>query len=87
MWIEITLREALLGFETTIKHLDGHEVKIKKDGSKVTQPGETHRIKGEGMPKYGTPSDYGDLIIKYKVKNPEKLDDGQKAMLKKFFGK
>ena len=53
----------------------------------VTQPGETQKIKGEGMPKYGSPSEYGDLIITYKVKNPEKLDDGQVAMLKKFFGK
>lgn len=76
MWVEISLREALLGFEQTFKHLDGHEVKVSKDGSKVTQPGETQRIKGEGMPKYGTPSDFGDLIVTYKVKNPEKLDDG-----------
>lgn len=87
MWLEISLREALLGFEHTFKHLDGHEVKVEKDGKKVTQPGETQRIKGEGMPKYGTPSEYGDLIITYKVKNPEKLDEGQTAMLKKFFGK
>jgi DnaJ-class molecular chaperone len=39
------------------------------------------------MPKYGTPSDFGDLIVTYKVKNPEKLDDGQVAMLKTFFGR
>jgi|TARA_B110000305_G_C19036847_1_gene446307 hypothetical protein len=36
MWVEISLREALLGFEQTFKHLDGHEVKVSKDGSKVT---------------------------------------------------
>jgi len=27
---EITLKQALLGFKITIKHLDGHEVDIEK---------------------------------------------------------
>ena len=40
------------------------------------------RIREEGMPKYGTPSDFGDLIVTFNVKTPAKLDDGQKAMLK-----
>ena len=37
------------------------------------------------MPKYGMPSDYGDLLVTYKVRNPEKLDAGQRAMLAQVF--
>ena len=74
------MREALLGFEKQIEHLDGHFVKVAKDG--VTQHGEQLRIKEEGMPKYGMPSDFGDLVVTFNVKTPTKLDDGQKAMLK-----
>ena len=39
---EITLEEALLGFEKTLIHLDGHEVELSKDG--VTQPGLREKI-------------------------------------------
>lgn len=78
--LNITLREALLGFEKEIEHLDGHKVKVSKKD--VTQHGDVLRIREEGMPKYGTPSDFGDLIVTFNVKTPAKLDDGQKAMLK-----
>ena len=70
--ITITLRQALLGFKTTIKHLDGHTVEIDRS-NKITKPGEVQKIKGEGMPVYEYPSDYGDLVITYKVKFPDTL--------------
>ncbi len=38
----------------SFKHLDGHTVTVKRTG--VTKPGQTIRIKGEGMPKHGTPA-------------------------------
>jgi len=65
----IPLRAALLGFETSFKHLDGHVVQLKRTG--VTKPGQTIRIKGEGMPKHGTPSEYGDLTITFTVDFPQ----------------
>lgn len=67
---EITLKQALLGFDITIKHLDGHEVEIKKSLGSVTQPGEVMRIRDEGMPKYGMASEKGDLLVTFKVRNP-----------------
>jgi len=84
MSMDLTLREALLGFEKEITHLDGHKVTISKI-NKTTQQGETMRISEEGMPKYGSPSEYGDLIVTFNVKNPVSLDDGQRTLLKKFF--
>ena len=49
--VHITLKEALLGFEKTLKHLDGHEVHIDRR-DKVTKPGLMERFKGEGMPVF-----------------------------------
>ena len=43
----ISLRQSLLGFTMRITHLDGHEVEITRD--KITAPGTTLRIEGEGM--------------------------------------
>ena len=40
------------------------------------------RITDEGMPKYGMSSEYGDLIVTFNIALPDKLDEGQKVMLK-----
>jgi len=72
MKMTIPLRAALLGFETEFKHLDGHVVKIKRTG--VTKPMQTIRIKGEGMPKHGFSSEFGDLVIQFTVEFPKNID-------------
>jgi DnaJ family protein B protein 11 len=46
--LTISLEDALTGFETTIKHLDGHVVAVKR--SEITWSGFKMRIKNEGMP-------------------------------------
>jgi len=81
MKLTIPLRAALLGFETSFKHLDGHTVTIKRTG--VTKPGQAIRIKGEGMPKHGTPSEFGDLTINFSVEFPAKVDAELAAGLEK----
>lgn len=40
--MEITLKEAILGFKRRIKHLDNHYVEV--ESKKVTQPFEVLRI-------------------------------------------
>lgn len=82
---EITLYEALFGFEGTIKHLDGHEVKIAQTTEKGSiQSNKILRIKGEGMPN--KEGGKGDLyvIIKIKLPNIEKEDQ---SSLKKILNK
>ena len=37
-------------------------------------PGQAIRIKGEGMPKHGTPSEFGDLTITFTVEFPKTVD-------------
>ncbi len=83
MNVKISLKQALLGFKKEITHLDGHKVLIEK--KKITRPGEVEKIKGEGMPVYEYPSDYGDLIVTYEVEFPKVLDTEQKELFKKVF--
>ena len=64
--INISLKDALIGFKKTITHLDGHEVEIDREG-KITKPGLLERFKGEGMPVFESYSDAGDLLVTYIV--------------------
>ncbi len=63
--------------------MDGHKVLIEK--KKITRPGEVEKIRGEGMPIYEYPSDYGDLIVTYEVEFPKVLDNEQRELFKKVF--
>jgi DnaJ-class molecular chaperone len=81
--VKITLKQALLGFKKEITHLDGHKVLINR--TKITKPGEVEKIKGEGMPVYEYPSDFGDLIVTYEVEFPKKLEEEQKELFRKIF--
>ena len=84
--ITIPLRAALLGFEVTIPHLDGHSVRISQQG--VTKPGQVLRIQGEGMPKHGTPSEFGDLLVHVDVTFPAEIsaatESGLQSLLPEF---
>ena len=80
----ISLKEALIGFNREIIHLDGHKVPIKKNT--VSQPGEVIRIKKEGMPIHNK-GDSGDLLVTLKIKFPDKLTEQQKDKLYQFFNK
>ena len=82
---EISLKEALLGFEFKIKHLDNHEVIIKKEEGQTTQPNEIMLLRGEGMPKYGHPTEFGDLLVEFIVRLPTGLNSEQIQNYKNFF--
>eukprot|EP01040_Poterioochromonas_malhamensis_P004622 gene4622-4953_t len=76
----ISLEEALVGFERSFKHLDGHDVIVKKDD--VTFCSEVVKIKGEGMPKKGSRSVKGDLSITLNIDFPRSFTDKQKQLIK-----
>jgi curved DNA-binding protein len=73
--LPITLGEALLGAEVTVKTLKG---RIRLTIPPGTQPGRTFRLKGQGMPrlkpKTGEPAT-GDLLVRVKVILPTDLSD------------
>jgi DnaJ-related protein SCJ1 len=80
----ISLLEALTGFSKIIKHLDGHEVVVKK--SEVTKPGEVLTIEDEGMPHHQYPSQTGKLYVEFVFKMPESLTEDQKNSIKNILG-
>ena len=83
MDMEITLRDALLGFSKTITHMDGHTVEVKR--SKITRPFQVMTIKKEGMPVHEYPSEFGDLLVKFIVKMPGSLTDAQREFIESNF--
>ena len=78
----ISLKEALTGFQLTLPHLDDHVVEIDTEGS-VVDYGEVRTYRGEGMPIHGTPSEYGDLHVEFKVKFPNRFNAQEIEQLKK----
>jgi len=68
--INITLKEAFLGFQRTITHLDNNPLKIE---GKMNQGIKELILKGKGMPKYMFPGEYGDLIVHFNILWPKNL--------------
>lgn len=80
----ISLMDALIGFESSLTHLDGHKVPIKRD--KITWPGARMRKPGEGMPNYENNNLRGTLLITFDVEFPKgELTEEQKELVKKVF--
>lgn len=75
----IDLYTAILGGETIVDTLTG---KIKLNVTAGTQSGKQLRVKGKGMPVYGT-NNFGDLYVELKVKIPEQLNEEQKQLFEK----
>lgn len=58
------------GFEVNFKHLDGHMVKVKKQG--ITSPGDVMQLKKEGMPRRGSNGKtFGSLYIRFSIAFPK----------------
>merc|ERR1711871_789264 len=81
----ISLKEALLGFSRTIKHLDGHEVEVGVPEGKITKPWQIIRLRGEGMPVHETPDEKGTLHVKMKIRFPRQLTAEQRAFVEDHF--
>ncbi|ORX62718.1 DnaJ-domain-containing protein [Hesseltinella vesiculosa] len=78
--LEISLLEALIGFQRTIPLLDHTALDIESNA--IIQPGHQVCIKGRGMPISKT-SNHGDIIIRYNVLLPQHLSSAQKKTITK----
>lgn len=79
MIMPVDLFTALLGGKMEIQTLSG---RINMKIPEGTQNGKQFRLKGKGMPVYGT-SSHGDLYVKIQVKLPDKLTPEQKELVMK----
>ena len=77
--IDISLKEALTGWNRTVKTIDGRQLPVSGGGP--TAPGYEERFPGLGMPTK-KPGVRGDFIVKINVKFPTTLTPSQKAQLK-----
>ncbi|CAN4097350.1 unnamed protein product [Withania somnifera] len=67
----LSLIEALCGFQFVLTHLDGRQILIKSSPGEVIKPDKYKAINDEGMPNYGRPFIKGRLYIHFNVEFPE----------------
>jgi len=86
---EISLLEALTGFEFIVKHLGDHSLRVKSKEAEIIKPGDVKVVLNEGMPQWKNPFTKGNLIIKFEVKFPVAADISPKVAqeLKNIFPK
>jgi len=77
--LELTVREALLGFSRTIRHLDNHTIEVSTES--VTRPWQVIRVEGEGMPLKDVHSQFGDLVLIVLVRFPPLLTPDERQEL------
>ena len=76
--LDLQYTDLALGTELRVPTLDGNE-KVKIPAG--TQPNTILRIKGKGLPRYGSYSK-GDQMVRVNVKVPTTLNEAQKSLLK-----
>ena len=69
---EITLLEALTGFNFELTHLDKVKIKVSTLPNEVIAPDEMKVLKGKGMPFFKDAMSHGNLFIKFKVMFPKR---------------
>ena len=73
--VRISLQEAICGVTRTLRHLDGRELVIGSARYETQVPilienGNVQVLKGQGMPKDGQGTEFGDLYVQYQVDMP-----------------
>ena len=79
----ISLKEALLGFTKTVKHLDHHYTEIA--AKEVVQPFSVKVIREQGMPVHNDVDTFGDMHVKFRVTLPRVLSEPDKDLLRRIF--
>jgi curved DNA-binding protein len=78
--VDVDLLKAVLGGEVTVQTLSGSVVLTIPPG---TQPGQTFRLAGQGMPQIKAPQSRGDLYVRAKIKIPRSLTAEQRDLYQK----
>lgn len=79
--VEIDLKTAVLGGEVNVATLSGNVILTVPAG---TQPGQTFRLSGRGMPKLRNPGAHGDLYVRVSVRIPSNLSSHQRELFEEF---
>lgn len=79
--MEISLAEALCGFQRPIKQLDGRTLLVTVPRGDVIKDGAVKMVRGEGMPHVRHHEIKGNLVVKFSVTFPDRLTDEQADLL------
>merc|ERR1719232_519646 len=86
---ELTLVEALCGFEFYVKSLEEETwLKIKNEENQIIQPGDVIKLPGQGLPQRGVRSSRGNLYVKFTVVLPKNgsINPGSMDTIRKVLG-
>ena len=75
--VEVDLYTAVLGGEVRVETPAGPVMLTLPPGS---QPGQTFRLSGRGMPHLRNPSQHGDLYVRLKVRLPRDLNEREREL-------
>lgn len=92
--VEISLKEALLGWSKSIRGLDGQVIELSHrlivpqggnsssgSGNVVTTPSSVIRVPGRGMPDQKNNQVRGDLLVSFSIGFPTHLNDRQRSFI------
>lgn len=84
---QITLSDALCGFEFYIKQLDGRQLYVQSPPGSVITPGTIRSIPDEGMPVWKNPMERGYMFVKFDVKFPVMVTPTQSRTIQSVLGR
>eukprot|EP01084_Bolivina_argentea_P048284 88977_1 len=82
--VDLNMKQALLGFDLNIEHLDKELVNLRHT-TEVTQHLQVRRYSNKGMPVYRRPRKFGDMHIEYRVELPKEVNAKQRKSLIELF--
>ena len=78
----IGLSDSLCGFDFSLKHLDGRQLRIQSKPGEIIRPGQVKCIEGEGMPVHGQPRIKGNLYVQFEIDYPDRISPQRQAALR-----
>ena len=80
--IEVPFEDAILGGEVQITTIEGKRVWVKIPP--MSQAGQHIRLRGQGMPKLGSPEERGDLYVTVSPSLPQNLSEQETALIREY---
>ncbi|MCQ2818946.1 MAG: DnaJ domain-containing protein [archaeon] len=82
---EISLLQALTGFQLVLTHLDGRKFIVYTKPGEIIKPKQLKTIQELGMPFFGSPLRTGNLYLDFQIVFPEKFSEEESKKLNQIF--
>ena len=79
--VDVPFEQCILGGEAQVQTLDGRTIWVKIPAN--SQNGQNIRLRGQGMPKLGSPDTRGALYVTVRPQMPESLTDEERELIVK----